>query len=148
MLVIALGDDEKPLALAKVVRERYPRVRLRARAVNRPAVFELLQEGIQDVYRDTTDTALRVDEDTLSALGVPRHHAHRLAQVFRRHDERHLRELSRTRLEWGTYVDRVRANIRALEDVLQQESAPGATPLRDAAWNSTALREEAVCRAE
>lgn len=68
--------------------------------------------------------------------------------LFRRHDERHLRELSRARLEWGTYVDRVRANIRALEDDLQREFAPGATPLRDTAWDNTALREEAARRAE
>jgi len=101
VLVIALGDDQKTLALAKVVRERYPRVRILARAVNRPAVFDLLQEGIQDVYR-----------------------------------------------EWGTYVNRVRANIRPLEDDLQREFASGATPLRDAAWDNSSLRDEAARRAE
>lgn len=143
VLVIALGDDEKTLALAKLVRERYPTVRILARAATRTAAFELLHEGIADVYRDTTDTALRVGEDALSALGLPRHHAHRLAQAFRRHDERHLRELAHTRLEWGTFVDRVRANIRALEHDLQREFAPDATPVRDAAWDNSSLREEA-----
>ncbi len=147
VLVIALGDDQKTLALAKVVRERYPQVRILARAVSRPVVFDLLQAGITDVYRDTLDTALRVSEDALSALGTPRHHAHRLAQAFRRHDERHVRDLATSRLAWGSYVDRVRVNIRALENDLQREFGDAAEPVRDAAWDSSSLRAEAVTRA-
>lgn len=146
VLVIALGDDTKTLALAHVVHERYPHVRILARAVTRPAVFELMQAGIPDVYRDTLDTALRVGEDALAALGTPRHHAHRLAQAFRRHDERHVRDLAATKLEWGTYVDRVRGNIRALEADLAREFGDAAEPIRDSAWDSSTLRAEAAAR--
>ncbi len=146
VLVIALGDDAKTLALAHVVHERYPHVRILARAVTRPAVFELMQAGIPDVYRDTLDTALRVGEDALAALGTPRHHAHRLAQAFRRHDERHVRDLAATKLEWGTYVDRVRGNIRALEADLAREFGDAAEPIRDSAWDSSTLRAEAAAR--
>ncbi len=147
LLIIALGDDEKTLTLAKVVRERYPRVRVLARAVSRSGTFELLQAGIDDVYRDTTDTALRLGRDALAVLGTPRHHAHRLAQSFRRQDELIVRNLAATRLEMSTYVDRLRGDIRALEDDLQREFGPNAEPLRDEAWDDATLRSEAAQRA-
>jgi monovalent cation:proton antiporter-2 (CPA2) family protein len=147
LLIIALGDDEKTISLAKVVRERYPRVRVLARAVSRSGTFELLQNGIEDVYRDTTDTALRLGRDALALLGTPRHHAHRLAQSFRRQDEQIVRNLAATPLEMATYVDRLRADIRALESDLQREFGPNAEPLRDEAWDDSTLRSEAAPRA-
>ena len=40
----------------------------------------------------------------------------------------------------------MRANIRALEQDLQREFGEGAEPLRDAAWDNSALRAEAAER--
>ncbi len=149
VLVLALGDDDKMLAIATHVQERYPKVRILVRAVERPAMAELTQAGLHHVYRDTLDTSLRLGEDVLAALGTPRHHAHRVAQRFRRHDERQWRDIVRTRLERGVFVDRVRESIRSIEEVLQREfgGTGTAAPLRDEAWDNSTLRAEAAERA-
>jgi monovalent cation:proton antiporter-2 (CPA2) family protein len=141
LLVIALGDDDKTLAIAKHVRERYPHVKILARAVARPALFELHQAGVPDAYRDTFDTSLKLGEDALAALGTPRHHAHRLAQRFRRYDEKHLREMAGEKLPMGTFLDRVRFNIQSMESELQREFGGGSPLAEDEAWDSNALRE-------
>jgi hypothetical protein len=47
----------------------------------------------------------------------------------------------------ATYVDRLRADIRALESDLQREFGPNAEPLRDEAWDDSTLRSEAAPRA-
>jgi voltage-gated potassium channel Kch len=142
LLVIALGDDATTRSLAAQVRQAHPHVRILARATTRSGAFDLLQAGVTDVYRDTLEGAVRVGADALAALGMPRHHAHRVGQAFRRRDEAHVRELAGQSLEWSGYVDRVRANIRALEEALQQEFGAGVPPVQDAAWDDSALRAE------
>lgn len=142
LLVIALGDDAATVALATQVRHAHPDVRILARATSHSGAFELLQAGVTDVYRDTLDGALRVGTDALAALGVPRHHAYRVGQAFRRRDDAHVRELAGQSLEGSGYVDRVRANIRALEEALQREFGDGVPPVQDAAWDDSTLRAE------
>jgi CPA2 family monovalent cation:H+ antiporter-2/glutathione-regulated potassium-efflux system protein KefB len=144
LLIIALGDDADTLALARTVRERHPHVRILARAVGRSAVFELTQAGVPDVYRDTFDSAVRVGTEALAALGTPRHHAFRLGQAFRRHDERQLRAMSATKMERGLFVDRLRENIRSLEETLLRECGEGVPAVEDAAWDDASLRTEAA----
>ena len=143
LLVIALGDDEQTLALATAVRHAHPHVRILARVTTRAGAMNLLQAGVQEIYRDTLDAAVRVGADALAALGTPRHHALRVGQAFRRRDDAHLRELAAEPREWSGYVDQVRLNIRALEDALQREFGEGVPPVTDEAWDDSTLRAEA-----
>lgn len=93
--------------------------------------------------RATLDTALRVGVDALRAVGVPAHRAHRSAQAFRRYDEQHLRTLAgEGRQELATFLSRVRATIRDLEDTLQRDFATDDTTLVDASWDAESLRRE------
>ena len=143
LLVIALGDDAQTLALATQVRHAHPHVRILARVTTRSGAFDLLQAGVTEIYRDTLDGAVRVGTDALAALGTPRHHALRVGQSFRRRDEAHLRELAAQPLERSVFMDRVRANIRALEEELQREFGAGEGAVTDAAWDDSTLRAEA-----
>jgi monovalent cation:proton antiporter-2 (CPA2) family protein len=142
-LVIAIGDAEKGLEIARTARQHFPHLRILARADDRPMAFDLLELGIEQVYRDTLDTALRVGVDALRAVGVRAHRAHRSAQAFRRYDEQHLRTLAgEGRQELATFLSRVRATIRDLEDTLQRDFATDDTTLADAAWDAESLRRE------
>lgn len=142
-LVIAIGDAEKGLEIARTARQHFPHLRILARADDRPMAFDLLELGIEQVYRDTLDTALRVGVDALRAVGVRAHRAHRSAQAFRRYDEQHLRTLAgEGRQELSTFLSRVRATIRDLEDTLQRDFATDDTTLADAAWDAESLRRE------
>lgn len=142
-LVIAIGDAEKGLEIARTARQHFSHLRILARADDRPMAFDLLELGIEQVYRDTLDTALRVGVDALRAVGVRAHRAHRSAQAFRRYDEQHLRTLAgEGRQELATFLSRVRATIRDLEDTLQRDFATDDTTLADAAWDAESLRRE------
>jgi voltage-gated potassium channel Kch len=143
VLVVAIGDREKALAIATTAREHFPALRILVRAAGRPAAFDLIEAGVTDVYRDTLDTALRVGVDALRSVGVRAHRAHRSAQAFRRHDEQQLRALAAEgRQELGAYLSRVRAAIRDLEESLRREFADGDSRVADAAWDVESLRRE------
>jgi uncharacterized alpha-E superfamily protein len=74
---------------------------------------------------------------------VRAHRAHRSAQSFRRYDEQHLRTLAgEGRQELATFLSRVRATIRDLEDTLQRDFATDDTTLVDASWDAESLRRE------
>jgi voltage-gated potassium channel Kch len=142
-LVIAIGDAETALEIARTARTHFPQLRILARAENRPVTFDLLELGIAQVYRDTLDTALRVGVDALRAVGVRAHRAHRSAQAFRRYDEQHLHLLAgEGRQEMTSFLSRVRATVADLEDTLQRDFAVDDQALADAAWDAESLRRE------
>ena len=66
---------------------------------SRAEAYELLEAGVEHVFRDKLDSSLRLGVEALRLLGFRAHHAHRAAQTFRRHDERALRELAAQELE-------------------------------------------------
>jgi voltage-gated potassium channel Kch len=148
-LVIAIGDAEKALEIARTAREHFPHLRILARAEDRPVTFDLLEPGIEDVYRDTLDTALRVGVDALRTVGVRAHRAHRSAQAFRRYDEQNRRLLAgEGRQELASLLSRVRATVADLEATRQRDFAIDDRTLADAAWDAESLRREFTPRSK
>lgn len=94
LFVIAIDDEDRSVALAETVKKHFPALRILARASGRIHAYRLFRIGIQDVYRETLDTSLRLAVDALRALGVRGYQAERAAKKFRSHDERVVRELA------------------------------------------------------
>ncbi|MFH2008484.1 MAG: monovalent cation:proton antiporter-2 (CPA2) family protein [bacterium] len=141
LLVIAVDAPEKTLEIVEMARKYFPGLKIFARAVGRPHAYELLERGVERVYIDTLDTALRVGVDTLRDLGLPGHHVHRAARTFRDHDEEALAELARVRHDKHAYVSRARERIRDLEQSLLAE-LEAADHRLDEAWDTTTMRRE------
>ncbi|MDJ0764900.1 MAG: monovalent cation:proton antiporter-2 (CPA2) family protein [Myxococcota bacterium] len=141
LLVIALDDHEKILALVETVKKHFPNLSIFTRANGRRAAYELLEAGIDNVYRETLDAALRVGTDVLARLGFRAFQAHRAAQIFRRHDEVALRELAHLHRDESAYISRARQRIADLEEVLATELKDEGTQ-RDAGWDTESLRRE------
>ncbi|MDH5197233.1 MAG: monovalent cation:proton antiporter-2 (CPA2) family protein, partial [Gemmatimonadota bacterium] len=97
LLILALDEAEEMRKLVETARKHFPHLTILARAFDRPDAFDLMEAGVQRVYRDTLDTALRVGVDALRLLGHRAHQATRAAARFRRHDEDALRELMAAR---------------------------------------------------
>jgi monovalent cation:proton antiporter-2 (CPA2) family protein len=140
VLVLAIDDQEKALQLVNNVRRWFPHLTILARASNREYAYELLDAGVEHVYRETLDTSLRAGTDALRLVGLRAHCAHRSAKTFRRHDEEHLRELARLRHDRKGYIRHARQRIQDLEETLRTEQAEFAET-KDEAWDATSRRE-------
>ena len=142
VLIVALDDPERILELVTTVRAHFPHLRILTRAVGRLHAYELLEAGLDGVYRETLDSSIRIGVDALRAVGVPAFEAHRLGRIFRRHDEKALREAVEVRSDRRAYLHLVRQQTEELEHVLRTDRE--ALELEhDAAWDTTSLREEA-----
>ena len=73
---------------------------------------------IENVYRDTLDSSLRLGIDALRMLNVRAYHAFRSARTFRRHDEESVRDLATMRHDRKTYIHTARQRISDLEELL------------------------------
>jgi voltage-gated potassium channel Kch len=139
VLIVAVEDPEKTLEIVRAAQEHFPHLRVLCRARGRPHAYDLLEAGVQDVYRETLDTSLRVGVDTLCVLGYRRHQALRAARKFRRHDEDSVRELAGLWKDRRTYIVRAREIIRSVEKQIRSEVEGGRHPELDAAWDASSM---------
>jgi len=112
-----------------------------ARAGGRYEAYELTEGGLENVYRDTLDSSLRLGVDALRLLGFRAYHAHRSARTFRHHDEESVRDLATMRHDHTTYINTARQRISDLEDLLLSE-LKGHDATLDTGWDIESLREE------
>jgi monovalent cation:proton antiporter-2 (CPA2) family protein len=141
VLVIAIDDPDKVLQIVETARRHYPHLKILARAVSRTHAYELIDTGVELVYRENLDTSLRMGVDVMRAVGVRAYEAGRRARLFRRHDELGLRELAAMREDRPAYIRRARQQLEELERILTADRLE-ADEQRDAAWDTRTLREE------
>ena len=141
LLVVALDSGEKCHELVATARRHFPHLTLLARAPGRIAAYELIDSGLEHVFRDKLDSALRTGVQALRLLGFRGHQAHRAALTFRRHDEEALRELAAMRHDTSLYINTARQRIQDLETMMLSD-LEDAGDTRDAGWDTATLREE------
>ncbi len=142
LLVIALDTPEKTMQLVETARKHFPRLTILARAFDWPDAHDLVEAGVEHVYRQSLDTPLRVGTEALRLLGFRAYQAHRAAQRFRRHDEESLLELTQTRRDATRYVSATRQRIEDLERLFEADRAEPSLD-RDGGWDAESLRDEA-----
>jgi voltage-gated potassium channel Kch len=142
VLVVAVDGKEKALEIARAAQRHFPHLRVLCRAYGRPHAYDLVDAGVEQIYRETLDTSLRAGVDALCALGFRRHQALRVARKFRRHDEASVRELAGMRKDRKAYILRAREMIRVVEQMIRAEVEQGRRPELDAAWDTARMIEE------
>jgi len=98
LFVLAIDDKEKASQTVKTIKKHFPHLKIMARAFDRSHTYELLHEGVDNVRRETFDSALQLGIDALVSMGYPKYQAHRDALTFKHHDEQTLNELAE---HWG-----------------------------------------------
>jgi voltage-gated potassium channel Kch len=142
VLVVAVDGTDKALEIVRTAQQHFPHLRILTRARGRPHAYDLLEAGVEHVYRETLDTSLRVGIDALCLLGFRRHQALRAARNFRRHDEAGVRELAGMWKDRRAYLVRAREMIRSVERMIRDEIEQGRHPEIDAAWDTTRLIDD------
>ncbi len=92
VLVIALDNAEACVAVAEMVRRKFPQLRVVARARNRQHVHQLMGVGVDLFVRETFFSALRLTEMVMEELEIPESQAKHVIELFRNHDEKILNE--------------------------------------------------------
>ena len=142
LLVLALDSPAATLSLVHTARRHFPHLKILARAFDWQDAHDLLEAGVDHVYRQSLDTSLRMGTDALRLLGFRAYHAERAAQTFLRHDEESVRELTRSRKgEQSAYLSEARRRIEDLERILLADQEDAGLD-RDSGWDPESLREE------
>ncbi len=141
VLILAIDDQERVLQMVHMVNKHFPHLKLFARASGRTGAYELLDAGVDHVYRETLDTSLRTGIDALRALGFRSYQAHRATKTFRHHDEDSLNALRDVRHDRKTYINEARQRIEDLEVLLLTELRD-TEEHHDAGWDTASMIEE------
>ncbi len=135
VIVIAIDDEAKSVALAETVQKHFPHLKIFARASGRVHAYEYQRRGILTFYRETLGTSLDLGVDVLRALGMRAHQAHRAAQLFKRHDEQGVRDLAQFWDDDDAYFKNARVHIEAFERMFQSDATGGKPATGERGWD-------------
>ena len=131
MIVIAVAGAERILAIADQVRRTYPGVIIAARAADRSHAHDLMARGVEVFERETFQSAIRLGQKALVALGQSEDEAKAVAQSFEQHDLRMLEESYAVRHDQAAYIGLVRRSTEMLDEVMRADRARAANPEDD-----------------
>ena len=121
VLVVAIDDVERNLALVDLAREHFPQLQIVARARDARHWSRLYQRGVRLIERETLDAALRSGRSVLELLGHEPHRARTIAQRFRRHSIEQLVTMAPHLGDQARLVALSKAGRQQLEQLLAQE---------------------------
>ncbi len=134
LMVIAIDDREKVTELVKIARQHFPHLKLLVRVYDRSHAYEVLREGVDEIYREVFGSSMDMAEDALVALGKHPYEAKRAITRFRTHDERTLRKSAAHAGDESKLIDIARQSRAEIARVFAADrSGEAATP--DTAWH-------------
>jgi CPA2 family monovalent cation:H+ antiporter-2 len=134
ILIAAIDSPEINLDLVAKIKKAFPNLTLMVRAKNNMDAYNLFDMGIEDVYRESIDTSVRLGVDVLIKLGVRKYSATRAGQLFIKYDEASLRQLAQHRHDHEAYLVNIREQI-ALQEELLTNDRKACPNLNDYAWD-------------
>lgn len=115
ILVLCLDDPDDNKFIAELVREHYPKVKIFVRAKNRIDAYNYLNNGIDNIYRETLGTAVDMAVDVLHETGMRKYAARRLGKRFMAIDKASVRKLAKIKEEGDDL------NLFTTKEILQRE---------------------------
>lgn len=133
VIVIAMATPDKNREVVAAVKKNFPHLQMLVRATDNNDAFDLMNDGVLRIYRETIDTSLRLASDVLELLGHRAYQSQRAARMFRRFDEKSLKGLSAYRDD-KQYVNVMKERIEELQKLIQADAYTNMM-LRDAGWD-------------
>lgn len=140
ILISAIDSTEHSIKIVKLCREHFPHLEVMIRARNRFDAYELMDVGVQNIYREHLDASIRMGEDALRKLGFRAHTVHRLGKQFRNYDDEALKVLVNYKHNQDEYISKVKTYIEMQESLLSGELSRKFS-LNDHAWDSEQMKE-------
>ncbi|WP_346854414.1 monovalent cation:proton antiporter-2 (CPA2) family protein [uncultured Draconibacterium sp.] len=143
MLILSMAEHDNALKVAKYVREKYPEVKILARARDIFHTFEYYTINVKSVRREMFDSASELGEQALAELGYSKYEAYRATRTFKHHEEQITQELYKHWLEdSGKFIQETRRFSEQVSDTLQAEKNYSIHDT-DCAWDVDSIKEEA-----
>jgi CPA2 family monovalent cation:H+ antiporter-2 len=122
ILVLCLDDPDANKFVADIVREHYPNVKIFVRAKNRIDAYEYLNNGIDNIYRETLGTAVDMAVDVLHETGMRKYSARRLGQRFMAIDKGSIRKLAKSDDDDDIHLFTTKELLQREEDLLAYDN--------------------------
>lgn len=136
LLLIALDGDEKSLELVKLAKKHYPKLKIAVSAKDRRAAYDFMDEGVSSIRRETFGSALRLGQDALKLLGFDPYDTVKRMRLFRKHDEKSMKELFKAYKEQREdYFNIYRENDFQLTRLMTRDLEVNALEEVDRAWS-------------
>ncbi|KEY18608.1 cation:proton antiporter domain-containing protein [Kaistella antarctica] len=98
LLILCLDSPEKNKFIMEYAREHFPQMKIFVRAKNRLDAYDFINNGVENIYRETLGTAVNMAVDILQATGMRAYAARRLGQRFMVIDKAMTRKLAKEQL--------------------------------------------------
>ncbi|MFO7722066.1 MAG: monovalent cation:proton antiporter-2 (CPA2) family protein [Bacteroidales bacterium] len=121
IFVSTISDLETNRKLIYSVKKHFPHMKLMVRSKGRPDTYELIDLGVDHIYRDYVDTSIRMGADVLKELGFKPFAVNRAARKFFRYDEEALYDLASHRHDLKRYIDKVKQEIQLQEELIMND---------------------------
>jgi voltage-gated potassium channel Kch len=126
--ILAIDQPAASLRTAEVVRRNFPNLKIFARARNRKHAYQLMDLGIEVVWRETFHTSLELSRSLLRALGIPGDDSDKAVERFRQFDEARLYAHRELHGDEAKMMALARASAKELEELFEQDAAEGQSP--------------------
>ena len=93
LIIVTIGDAEKVVPLIELTKKHYPHLKIAASASDRGSAYDLMDQGITTIRRETFDSALALGQDVLELLGLNPYEAYKRTRLFKKKDEEILPDL-------------------------------------------------------
>ena len=138
LLIVAVDDPEKTIEIVETVKKNFPHLKILARANSYLDAYEIIDLGVENTYRETFDTALRMGTDALTMMGQRAFKVNRSAMTFRKHNERVIQEMANHRKDHLEFIRRLRKRIEDIEQIMTDEMEKTGKD-KDLGWDTTGL---------
>ncbi len=140
LIICAIDKPSVTKEVAKLVKENYPHIELMVRAKNRYEAYELLNLGIENIYRETLDTSLALASDVLHKFGFRKYTLNRQVHNFITYDEESLRRMAKEPRRGKDYIYRARQELAQQEELLEKDLKRGLMT-DDMHWDGEHIRK-------
>jgi monovalent cation:proton antiporter-2 (CPA2) family protein len=126
LLVIAVNDVEATLEMAKLVKERWPQVKIVVRARSRTDAFDLRELDLHPI-RETFYSSLEAAKQSLIIIGETAAAAGRIIKQFEKHDMEQLETTLKIRHDRKALSSQMEQGRQDLKTLLEMESTSSET---------------------
>ncbi len=120
-IVVAIDDPNVSVETVEIIKEKFPNMKVFARARNRQHAYELMDMGIRFVKRETIDSSIYFVEELLVEMGMPQVKAHQIIEKFRQHDDSLLRQQYVNRFDEKALISASKLAVEQLEKVMKED---------------------------